>query len=116
MTNIFVGNLSYATTESDLETAFSAYGAVERVSLVRDRESGQSRGFAFVEMTNAADAAKAIAGLNGRDVNGRSLNVNEARPREQGAGGGGGFNRNRGAGGGGGSKGGGGGRRREPRW
>jgi len=116
MTNIFVGNLSYATTESDLETAFSAYGAVERVSLVRDRESGQSRGFAFVEMTNAADAAKAIAGLNGRDVNGRSLNVNEARPREQGGGGGGGFNRNRGAGGGGGSKGGGGGRRREPRW
>src|SRR5947209_13137615 len=116
MTNIFVGNLSYATTESDLETAFSAYEAVERVSLVRDRESGQSRGFAFVEMTNAADAAKAIAGLNGRDVNGRSLNVNEARPREQGGGGGGGFNRNRGAGGGGGSKGGGGGRRREPRW
>ncbi len=112
MTNIFVGNLSYATTESELESAFSAYGAVERVSVVRDRESGQSRGFAFVEMTNAADAAKAIAGLNGRDVNGRSLNVNEARPREQGAGGGGGFNRNRG----GGNRGGGAGRRREPRW
>jgi RNA recognition motif-containing protein len=115
MTNIFVGNLSYATTESELESAFSAYGAVERVSLVRDRESGQSRGFAFVEMTNAADAAKAIAGLNGRDINGRSLNVNEARPREQGAGGGG-FNRNRGGGGGGNRGGGGAGRRREPRW
>ena len=108
MTNIFVGNLSYATTESELESAFSAYGAVERVSVVRDRESGQSRGFAFVEMTNSEDAAKAIAGLNGRDINGRSLNVNEARPREQG--GGGGFNRNRG-----GNRGGGGGRRRESR-
>jgi RNA recognition motif-containing protein len=110
MTNIFVGNLSYATTESELESAFSAYGAVDRVSVVRDRESGQSRGFAFVEMSNADDAAKAIAGLNGRDMNGRSLNVNEARPREQG-GGGGGFNRNRG----GGNRGGGGGRRRESR-
>jgi RNA recognition motif-containing protein len=108
VTNIFVGNLSYATTESELESAFSAYGAVERVSVVRDRESGQSRGFAFVEMTNSEDAAKAIAGLNGRDINGRSLNVNEARPREQG--GGGGFNRNRG-----GNRGGGGGRRRESR-
>ena len=108
MTNIFVGNLSYATTESELESAFSAYGAVERVSVVRDRESGQSRGFAFVEMTNSEDAAKAIAGLNGRDINGRSLNVNEARPREQG--GGGGFYRNRG-----GNRGGGGGRRRESR-
>jgi len=110
MTNIFVGNLSYATTESELESAFSAYGAVERVSVVRDRESGQSRGFAFVEMSSPDDAAKAIAGLNGRDMNGRSLNVNEARPREQG-GGGGGFNRNRG----GGNRGGGGGRRRESR-
>src|SRR6516165_8802302 len=108
MTNIFVGNLSYATTESELESAFSAYGAVERVSVVRDRESGQSRGFAFVEMSNSDDAAKAITGLNGRDMNGRSLNVNEARPREQG--GGGGFNRNRG-----GNRGGGGGRRRESR-
>lgn len=111
MTNIFVGNLSYATTESELESAFSAYGAVERVSVVRDRESGQSRGFAFVEMSNADDAAKAIAGLNGRDMNGRSLNVNEARPREQG--GGGGFNRSRG---GNRTGGGGGGRRREPRY
>ena len=111
MTNIFVGNLSYATTESELESAFSAYGAVDRVSVVRDRESGQSRGFAFVEMSNAGDAAKAIAGLNGREINGRSLNVNEARPREQG---GGGFNRSRG--GGGGNTGGGFNKRREPRW
>jgi cold-inducible RNA-binding protein len=112
MTNIFVGNLSYATTESELESAFSAFGTVERVSVVRDRDSGQSRGFAFVEMTNAAEAAKAITALNGKDVNGRNLNVNEARPREQGAGGGGGFNRS----GGGGNAGGGSNRRREPRW
>jgi len=113
MTNIFVGNLSYATTESELESAFSAFGAVERVSVVRDRDSGQSRGFAFVEMTNAAEAAKAITALNGKDVNGRNLNVNEARPREQGAAAGGGFNRSRGGGGG---NAGGGNRRREPRW
>jgi cold-inducible RNA-binding protein len=113
MTNIFVGNLSYATTESELESAFSAFGTVERVSVVRDRDSGQSRGFAFVEMTNAPEAAKAITALNGKDVNGRNLNVNEARPREQGAGGsGGGFNRSRGGGGGGGGS----DRRREPRW
>ena len=113
MTNIFVGNLSYATTESELESAFSAFGTVERVSVVRDRDSGQSRGFAFVEMTNAPEAAKAITALNGKDVNGRNLNVNEARPREQGAGGGGGFNK---SGGGGGGNAGGGNRRREPRW
>ena len=107
MTNIFVGNLSYSVTESDLEGAFSAFGPVERVSVVRDRESGQSRGFGFVEMANAGNAAKAIAALNGTEMKGRNLNVNEARPREQG-GGGGGFNRNRGGGGGG--------SRREPRW
>ena len=109
MTNIFVGNLSYSVSESELEGAFSAYGPVERASVVRDRETGQSRGFAFVEMTNAGDASKAIVALNGKEMGGRNLNVNEARPREQGGGGGGGFNRNRGGGGGG-------GRRREPRW
>ena len=117
MTNIFVGNLSYQTTEGELESAFSAYGAVERVSVVRDRDTGQSRGFAFVEMTNAGEATNAINALNGRDMNGRSLNVNEARPREArtgGGGGGGGFGNK--SGGGGGGKGGGFGRRREPRW
>ena len=114
MTNIFVGNLSYATTEGELESAFSAFGAVERVSVVRDRDTGQSRGFAFVEMTNPTEAANAISGMNGRDLNGRSLNVNEARPREaRPAGAGGGFGGNRGGGGG---KGGGFNRRREPRW
>ena len=119
MTNIFVGNLSYATTETDLESAFGEYGAVERVSVVRDRDSGQSRGFAFVEMTNSAEANNAIKALNGREINGRAINVNEARPREErGGGGGGGYGGGRGPGGGGGREGGGGGRgpRREPRW
>ncbi len=90
MTNIFVGNLSYQTTESELEAAFSAYGAVERVSVVRDRDTGQPRGFAFVEMTNANEAAAAINAMNGREINGRALNVNQARPREERGGGGGG--------------------------
>ena len=103
MTNIFVGNLSYQTTEAELEAAFAAYGAVERVSVVRDRDTGQPRGFAFVEMTNAAEAASAINSMNGREVNGRALNVNQARPREERGGGGreGGFSRG-GRGGGGG--------------
>jgi RNA recognition motif-containing protein len=122
MTNIFVGNLSYSTTENELEAVFAAYGQVDRVSLVRDRDTGQSRGFAFVEMANTNEATKAISELNGRELNGRSLNVNEARPREER--GGGGFNRG-GGGGGGFNRGGGGGRgngggprggRREPRW
>lgn len=117
MTNIFVGNLSYQTTQEELEAAFSAYGAVERVSIVRDRDTGQPRGFAFVEMTNANEAANAINGMNGREVNGRALNVNEARPREER----GGFGGGRGAGGGGGGRGGRGGGgygggRRESRW
>jgi cold-inducible RNA-binding protein len=90
MTNIFVGNLSYQTTETDLEAAFSAYGAVERVSIVRDRETGQPRGFAFVEMTDGTAAQNAINGMNGKQINGRTLNVNEARPREPRSGGGGG--------------------------
>jgi RNA recognition motif-containing protein len=98
LTNIFVGNLSYQTTESELESAFSAFGAVERVSVVRDRDTGQPRGFAFVEMTNANEANTAISVMNGRELNGRALNVNQARPREErgGRGGGGGFSRGRG--------------------
>jgi RNA recognition motif-containing protein len=127
MTNIFVGNLSYQTTEEELQSAFSEYGAVDRVSVVRDRDTGQSRGFAFVEMANAAEANKAIDALNGMELRGRALKVNEARPREErsaggggggrGFGGGGGGGRNRGGGGGGGyGSGGGGGRQREPRW
>jgi RNA recognition motif-containing protein len=113
VTNIFVGNLSYQTTEAELETAFGAFGAVERVSIVRDRDTGQPRGFAFVEMTNADQAASAIQGLNGTEMGGRAINVNEARPREERGGGG---NRFGGGGGGRGPKGGGFGRKREPRW
>ncbi len=89
MTNIFVGNLSYQTTQDDLQAAFSAYGGVERVSVVTDRETGQPRGFAFVEMTEADAAQTAIAQLNGAELNGRALNVNEARPKTTGGGGGG---------------------------
>ncbi len=98
MTNIFVGNLSYQTTEEDLRTAFTAYGAVERVSIVTDRDTGQSRGFAFVEMTERREAEAAIASLNGADMNGRAMNVNEARPKTGGGGGGsrGGSGRGRG--------------------
>jgi RNA recognition motif-containing protein len=102
MTNIFVGNLSYSTTQEDLLAAFSQYGNVERVSIVTDRDTGQARGFAFVEMTDSNAARKAIAELNGAELNGRALNVNEARPKPQGGGGGGyGGGRNRGGGGGG---------------
>jgi len=86
MTNIFVGNLSFKTTQDELQTAFSNYGAVERVSIVTDKFSGQSRGFGFVEMTNASEAEAAIAAMNGYEMNGRALNVNEARPRPEGGG------------------------------
>jgi RNA recognition motif-containing protein len=108
LTNIFVGNLSYQTTQDELHSAFSQYGGVERVSIVTDRDTGQSRGFAFVEMTNRNEAEQAINSLNGAELNGRRLNVNEARPKSEG--GGGGFGGNRGGGGGGrGGRGGGGG-------
>jgi cold-inducible RNA-binding protein len=95
MTNIFVGNLSFQTTQEELHAAFSNYGVVERVNIVTDRDSGQPRGFAFVEMTDRAAAEAAIAKLNGTDLNGRTMNVNEARPKPQGGSG------NRGGGGGG---------------
>jgi len=84
MTNIFVGNLSFQTTQDDLREVFANYGAVERVNVVTDRDSGQSRGFAFVEMTERADADNAISLLNGWELDGRALNVNEARPKPQG--------------------------------
>ncbi|HYW43549.1 MAG TPA: RNA-binding protein [Bryobacteraceae bacterium] len=110
MKNIFVGNLDFAATESSIRALFEPYGNVERVNLVTDRDTGRSRGFAFVEMTDSAQADQAIAALNGADLNGRALNVNEARPKPQG--GGGGFRGNRGGGGGGGGQ----RPRREPRW
>lgn len=109
MTNIFVGNLSYQTTQEDLQAAFGAYGNVERVNIITDRDTGQPRGFAFVEMTEKRDAENAIASLNGTEMNGRALNVNEARPKPAGGGGGGGGRG--GYGGGGGNRGGGGGGR-----
>jgi cold-inducible RNA-binding protein len=87
MSKIFVGNLSFQTTQEDLLAAFSRFGDVEQVNIVTDRDTGQPRGFAFVEMTNAQDAQKAIAELNGAELNGRALNVNEARPKPSGSGG-----------------------------
>ena len=98
MTNIFVGNLSFQTTQDELYAAFSSYGPVERVNIVTDRDSGQARGFAFVEMTERKDAENAMSVLNGSELNGRAINVNEARPKPQGGGGGrssGGGGRNR---------------------
>src|SRR5437660_12678033 len=90
MKNIYVGNLSFGATEQAVRSLFEAYGTVDRVSIVTDRDSGQPRGFGFVEMTNDAEGDKAIAALNGRDLEGRTLNVHEARPRpERGSEGGG---------------------------
>ena len=89
MKNIFVGNLSFRTTEDTVRSLFQAYGSVERVNLITDRDTGQARGFGFVEMSNDAEADRAIAGLNGKEIVGRALNVNEARPKaERGSGGG----------------------------
>ena len=104
MTNIFVGNLSYQTTQDELMAAFSQYGNVERVNIVTDRDTGQPRGFAFVEMTDANQAQNAISQLNGTELNGRALNVNEARPKPTGGGGRGGFGGQRRGGGGGGGR------------
>ncbi len=90
MKNIFVGNLNFNTGEDELRQMFEQYGQVDRVSIMTDRDTGRSRGFGFVEMTNAEDGEKAIAALNGSQLGGRTLNVNEARPKAERAGGGGG--------------------------
>lgn len=90
MKNIFVGNLNFNTGEDELRQLFEQYGQVDRVSIMTDRDTGRSRGFGFVEMTNAEDGEKAIAALNGSQMGGRTLNVNEARPKMERAGGGGG--------------------------
>ena len=82
-TNIYVGNLAWATTADDLRALFEPYGAVARAQVVMDRETGRSRGFGFVEMDNPAEAQKAIEALNGADHGGRTLTVNEAKPREE---------------------------------
>jgi RNA recognition motif-containing protein len=81
--NIYVGNLAYSVTESDLREAFSAYGAVDRVNVITDRDSGQSKGFGFVEMPNDSEADAAIKALNDTALAGRNLKVNQARPREK---------------------------------
>jgi RNA recognition motif-containing protein len=105
--NIYVGNLAYNATDEELRAAFEAFGVVQSVKIVRDRDSGRSRGFAFVEMDDGEGAQNAVAQMNGKDLKGRNLVVNEARPREQGGNGGGG--RSGGGGGGRGGYGGGGG-------
>src|SRR5271169_767939 len=113
MKNVFVGNMNFQTTEAELRALFEPFGQVTRVHIAMDRETGRARGFAFVEMPNDAEAAKAMSGLDGKEVGGRALKVNEARPKgasgggsgPRGGGGGGGFDRdrdrNRGGGGGG---------------
>jgi cold-inducible RNA-binding protein len=136
MKNIFVGNLDFGATEDGVRSLFEAHGTVQRVSIKTDRDTGRSRGFAFVEMPNESEAERAISALNGTQFGGRALNVNEARPKTEGGGGGRGFggggagrggfggggggyggDRDRGGHSGGGGHGGGGGRsRREPRY
>jgi cold-inducible RNA-binding protein len=109
--NIFVGNLDFSATEESIRALFEPYGPVDKVDVITDRDTGRSRGFAFVEMPDTEAAERAIAGLNGTNFGGRTLNVNEARPKADrgghaggGGGGGGGFSR-------GGPR-----QRREPRW
>ena len=104
-TKLYVGNLPYDTTEADLQALFEQAGHVETVNVIRDRDTGRARGFAFVEMGNESDAQKAIAQFNQKPMGGRNLTVNEARPQAPRGAGGGGFGGNRG-----------GGRRSEPRW
>ena len=105
MKNIFVGNLSFGATEESVRSLFETHGTVQRVNIVTDRDSGQARGFGFVEMTDDNEGEKAIAALNGRELGGRALNVNEARPKTD-----------RGSGGGGNRSGGGGYGRQQSRW
>jgi cold-inducible RNA-binding protein len=116
MKNLFVGNMSFQTTEDDLRALFEPFGQITRIHIATDRETGRARGFAFVEMANDEEAAKAITALDGKEVGGRNLKVNEARPKGEGRGP---------RGGGGGGRGGGGSRDdyrgsarqpREPRW
>jgi RNA recognition motif-containing protein len=107
--NIYVGNLSNSATEDDLRQAFEAFGQVSNVNIIKDKFSGESRGFGFVEMPTKTEAEAAIEGLNGHEINGRAVNVNEARPKadnRRGGGGGGGGRGGRGRGGGGGGRGG----------
>jgi cold-inducible RNA-binding protein len=104
-TRLYVGNLSYNVTNQSLETLFADYGRVQSAQVVQDRDTGRSKGFGFVEMSDNGQAQAAIAALNQKEVDGRALTVNEARPREErGGGGGGGGSRGYGGGGGGGGR------------
>ena len=114
MKNIFVGNLSFNTNEDELRQLFEPHGQVDRVSIMTDRDTGRSRGFGFVEMASNEDGEKAITSLNGSQIGGRTINVNEARPKTERAGGGGGGGGFRDRGSDRGGRGGGGGRR--DRW
>jgi RNA recognition motif-containing protein len=89
--NIYVGNLSYDVTEEDLKETFESFGEIESVKIIKDNYSGRSKGFGFIEMPNNADAQSAINGLNDKELKGRTLNVNKARPRTENRGGRGGF-------------------------
>ncbi|MCA1615427.1 MAG: RNA-binding protein [Acidobacteria bacterium] len=114
---LYVGNLAFRTTSDDLQQLFSQAGTVESASVVEDRDTGRSRGFGFVEMATKEEGEAAIAQFNGKEIDGRTLKVNEARPRgDSGGRGGGGYGGGRGGGGGGYGGGGGGGGDREPRW
>ena len=116
-TKLFVGNLAFQTTSQDLQELFGQAGTVESASVIEDRETGRSRGFAFVEMSSNAEATAAIEQFNGKEIGGRALKVNEAKPRENRSGSSGrNFGGNRGGFGGGGSRNNGGGGYREPRW
>jgi RNA recognition motif-containing protein len=100
--NIYVGNLDYHISEDDLKSAFEAFGTVESARIISDRDSGRSKGFGFIEMPDRSEALAAIDGMNGKELGGRKIVVNESKPREQGGGGGGGDRRRQGGGGGGG--------------
>ena len=118
---LYVGNLAFATSSQELQELFAQAGTVQSASVIEDRDTGRSRGFGFVEMSSKEEGEAAIAQLNGKEMNGRALNVNEAKPRENRGGGGGrgGFGGNRNGGGYNGNRGGGGfsgGGNREPRW
>jgi len=112
---IYVGNFSFSMTEQELRSLFEPFGAIEAATVATDRDTGRSRGFGFVSMTNDEEAEKAMTALNGKDSGGRALTVNEAKPQTPRSFGGGGGGNSRGGGGGGGNRSGG-GQRREPRW
>ena len=101
---LYVGNLTYSMTDGDLQTMFASHGTVQSAQVIMDRDTGRSKGFGFVEMGSDQEAQAAIAALNGKEMDGRTLTVNEARPKPEGGGGGRGYGGGRGGGGGGGRR------------